>query len=117
MAWARPSCQRPAHVHGDSPARSGGAAGPWHAQPVTSQESAPAHLPGDPSIWHWGYQTTAGTPLQPLPPSAHHGTFASQAEAEDWIGRYYRALLAEGVDQVALYEGEVLVYAMSLHPE
>jgi len=73
--------------------------------------------PGAPSIWHWGYQTADGTPIEPLPAAAHVGAFPRRPEAEDWIVQAYEVLLSEGVDQVVLFEGEVMVYAMSLHAE
>lgn len=45
------------------------------------------------------------------------GTFPSQAEAETFIGETWRELLAAGVDQVNLFEGDRKVYGpMSLHP-
>jgi hypothetical protein len=43
--------------------------------------------------------------------------FPSQADAESWVGEAWADLLAEGVDQVVLLEGDRVVYGpMSLHP-
>ena len=42
--------------------------------------------------------------------------FASQADAESWVGEYWSDLAAEGVDAVTLFEHERQVYGpMSLH--
>ncbi|MBZ5740354.1 hypothetical protein K8U61_19425 [Nocardioides sp. GBK3QG-3] len=43
--------------------------------------------------------------------------FASQADAESWVGETWSDLAAEGVDAVTLFEHDRLVYGpMSLHP-
>jgi hypothetical protein len=43
--------------------------------------------------------------------------FPSQADAESWVGEAWPDLLAEGVDQVTLLDGDRVVYGpMSLHP-
>ena len=42
--------------------------------------------------------------------------FDSQGDAESFIGETWRALLAAGVDSVVLYDGDTLVYEMSLQP-
>ena len=43
--------------------------------------------------------------------------FPSQADAESWVGEAWADLLADGVDQVSLLEGDRVVYGpMSLHP-
>lgn len=45
------------------------------------------------------------------------GSFPSQAEAESFIGEAWRDLLAAGVEQVSLFEGERKIYGpMSLRP-
>jgi hypothetical protein len=43
-------------------------------------------------------------------------TFTTQADAESWLGENWRALAADGVDQVTLLEDDTKVYEMSLHP-
>lgn len=43
--------------------------------------------------------------------------FASQADAESWVGEIWSELLEVGVDAVTLMEVERVVYGpMSLHP-
>lgn len=43
--------------------------------------------------------------------------FASQSDAESWLGEEWRNLLAAGVAQVTLlYDGEVVYGPMSLQP-
>ena len=45
-------------------------------------------------------------------------TFASQSDAETWLGESWRGLLEAGVDQVTLLEeGRTEYGPMSLHPE
>lgn len=43
--------------------------------------------------------------------------FPSQADAESWVGEAWHDLLAQGVEQVSLFNDGDLVYGpMSLHP-
>ena len=45
-------------------------------------------------------------------------TFASQGEAETWLGEFYPELMSAGVRAVSLYEEERLVYGpMSLEAD
>ena len=45
-------------------------------------------------------------------------TFASQGEAETWLGEFYPSPISAGVRAVSLYEADRLVYGpMSLEPE
>jgi len=45
-------------------------------------------------------------------------TFASQGEAETWLGEFYPELIAVGVQTVSLYEEDRLVYGpMNLGPD
>lgn len=63
----------------------------------------------------WRYETADGSPAAHA--SADEPTFATQADAESWIGENWEELLADGVDQVSLLEDDRVVYAgMSLHP-
>jgi hypothetical protein len=63
----------------------------------------------------WRLESSDGTPLS-LPGSGAE-RFPSQADAESWVGEAWQELLAEGVDQVTLLEGDRVVYGpMSLHP-
>jgi hypothetical protein len=44
--------------------------------------------------------------------------FASQGDAESWLGENWRALLEAGVDQVTLLDDDRTEYGpMTLHPE
>jgi hypothetical protein len=61
--------------------------------------------------WRW---VPDGEPEANLPPR----TFASQGEAETWLGEFYPELLDAGVLAVNLYEEDRLVYGpMNLAPD
>ena len=67
------------------------------------------------SGWTWRFEaadgTTAGSGAEPAQP------FPSQSDAESWLGEVWRDLLAEGVEQVTLFEDGREVYGpMSLRP-
>jgi hypothetical protein len=67
-------------------------------------------------VWTWRYEKADGTPVgsAEVPGEA----FGSQGDAESWLGENWRALLADGVDQVTLMEEDRAEYGpMSLHPE
>lgn len=65
--------------------------------------------------FHWRFETADGSPLTPA--RAAGDRFPSQADAESWVGEAWPDLLAEGVGQVTLLEGDRVVYGpMSLHP-
>ena len=66
--------------------------------------------------WTWQYQTAQGEPPPDSIAQPADG-FPTQADAETWVGEFWRDLLAEGVDAVTLFEDGRLVYGpMSLHP-
>ena len=65
--------------------------------------------------WTWTYANESGTAVSPA--SGTDEAFASQADAESWIGENFRALLLEGVDIVTLLEDGSATYEMSLHAE
>ena len=65
--------------------------------------------------WTWTYANESGTAV--FPASGTDEAFASQADAESWIGENFRTLLDEGVDTVTLREDGSATYEMSLHPE
>ena len=65
--------------------------------------------------WTWTYANESGTAVSPAPGTDE--AFASQADAESWIGEHFRTLLDEGVDTVTLLEDGSVTYEMSLHPE
>lgn len=68
-----------------------------------------------PAAWRWRYGDAEGrdveTPAQPSP------VFTSQADAESWVGEFWRDLVADGVDTVTLQvDGRTVYGPMSLHP-
>ena len=68
-----------------------------------------------PMPWRWALLgvTGAARPDQP----AQSPAFPSQGDAETWLGETWRELLADGVEQVTLLDGEREVYGpMSLRP-
>jgi hypothetical protein len=63
--------------------------------------------------WSWRFETADGTVVPPR--GAGRDTFASQGDAESWLGENWRDLLADGVDQVTLLEENRVEYGpMSL---
>ena len=65
--------------------------------------------------WTWRYEKTDGAVVSSgdLP----EAIFASQGDAESWLGENWRGLLEAGVDQVTLPEDDRKEYGpMSLHP-
>jgi hypothetical protein len=66
--------------------------------------------------WTWRYEKTDGAVVGPT--GLQEAIFASQGDAESWLGENWRALLDSGVDQVTLLDDERAEYGpMSLHPE
>jgi hypothetical protein len=65
--------------------------------------------------WTWRYVDADGKDLQPA--GAPGEAFASQSDAETWLGERWRSLLDANVDAVHLREGQTTVYGpMSLRP-
>ncbi|GAB3195207.1 hypothetical protein GCM10027062_01630 [Nocardioides hungaricus] len=65
--------------------------------------------------WWWRLEDSAGAEVSVAGDLADQ-RFASQADAESWVGETWSDLAAEGVDGVTLFEGERQVYGpMSLH--
>ncbi|MDT0444102.1 MULTISPECIES: hypothetical protein [unclassified Streptomyces] len=63
--------------------------------------------------WEWRFEKADGTAAEP---TAAPGDFGTQGDAESWIGELWPELLAEGIDQVSLFEDGVKIYGpMSLH--
>ena len=65
--------------------------------------------------WTWRYEKTDGAVVSSgdLP----EAIFASQGDAESWLGENWRGLLEAGVDQVTLLEDDRKEYGpMSLYP-
>ena len=67
--------------------------------------------------WTWRYEDPSGAEVVPLEPVPTQEPFPSQADAESWVGEYWRDLLAAGVAQVTLREGDRVVYGpMGMSP-
>jgi len=66
--------------------------------------------------WTWRYEKADGTAI--TTDDLQEAIFASQGDAESWLGENWRALLAVGVDQVTLMDDSNPQYGpMSLQPE
>ena len=80
------------------------------AQPPTFRQPSPTERP-----WWWRLEDTTGDEVS-VPPEHSSRRFASQADAESWVGEIWSQLAEEGVDAVTLFEHDRLVYGpMSLH--
>jgi hypothetical protein len=79
-------------------------------QPSSFRRPSPADRP-----WWWRLEDGSGAEVS-VPEEYAGQRFASQADAESWVGEIWSELAAEGVDQVTLVEHERVVYGpMSLH--
>lgn len=79
-------------------------------QPPTFRPPTPAERP-----WWWRMENSAGIEVTVAGDLADQ-RFASQADAESWVGETWSDLAAEGVDGVTLFEHDRQVYGpMSLH--
>ena len=66
--------------------------------------------------WTWRYEKADGAVVTSA--GLQEAIFASQGDAESWLGENWRALLEAGVDQVSLLDDDRKEYGpMSLHPE
>jgi len=66
--------------------------------------------------WTWQYEKSDGTVVPP--DDLQEAIFASQGDAESWLGENWRTLLANGIDQVTLLDDARTEYGpMSLHPD
>lgn len=61
--------------------------------------------------WSWRYEGPDGSDV-----GGPAETFASQADAESWLGQAWRQLAETGVTTVVLVEADRLEYRMSLLP-
>ncbi len=78
----------------------------------------PAHFAPRPAEqpWHWALLDSTGAEVAVTDEYAGQ-QFASQADAESWVGEIWAELAEQGVDAVTLFEGDRTVYGpMSLHP-
>lgn len=79
-------------------------------QPPTFRPPTAAELP-----WRWRLENAAGDEVSAADEYVGQ-RFASQADAESWVGEIWSDLAAEGVDAVTLFEHDRQVYGpMSLH--
>jgi hypothetical protein len=79
-------------------------------QPATFRSPGPTERP-----WWWRLEDAAGSEVA-VPDDLAGQRFASQADAESWVGEIWAELADHGVDQVTLFELERQVYGpMSLH--
>ena len=79
-------------------------------QPSTFRQPTASERP-----WWWRLENAGGDEVTVEGELAGQ-RFASQADAESWVGEIWSDLAAEGVDAVTLFEGERQVYGpMSLH--
>jgi hypothetical protein len=78
-------------------------------QPATFRPPSPAERP-----WWWRLLDPSGEEVR-VPEEYSNQRFASQADAESWVGEVWAELAAAGVDAVTLFEHEREVYGpMSL---
>lgn len=79
-------------------------------QPSTSRSES-----GESRPWRWRLQDAAGAEVAVEGDIAGQ-SFASQADAESWVGEFWPELTDAGVDAVVLFEADREVYGpMSLH--
>ncbi len=60
--------------------------------------------------WTWRYEDPSGETVVPLPSAPTQEPFPNQADAESWVGEFWRELLEAGVAQVTLLEQDRVVY-------
>lgn len=78
-------------------------------QPPTFRQPSASERP-----WWWRLEDASGETVEA--PEHHDQRFASQADAESWVGEVYAELAEAGVDAVTLFEHDRQVYGpMSLH--
>jgi hypothetical protein len=61
--------------------------------------------------WTWRCEGADGTVV-----SGPEETFASQSDAESWLGQHWRDLVASGAANATLFDDERVEYRMSLAP-
>jgi hypothetical protein len=78
--------------------------------PTTFRQPSTADRP-----WWWRLENADGAEVS-VPDDLAGQRFASQADAESWVGEIWSELAEQGVDAVTLFEGDRQVYGpMSLH--
>lgn len=62
--------------------------------------------------WSWALENADGQQ------QGRSENFDNRSDAESWVGEAFEDLLAQGVDQVRLFEDDIEVYGpMSLHAD
>lgn len=65
--------------------------------------------------WSWRLEDASGAEVS-IDGELAGARFASQADAESWVGEWWADLADQGVDAVTLLDGDRVVYGpMSLH--
>ena len=67
-------------------------------------------------VWMWRYSDADGEPVATVAGGPLSESFASQSDAETWLGTAWTELLDAGVAQVSLLDDERLEYTMPLTP-
>ncbi len=81
--------------------------------PVTPVPPAASGSGDEP--WSWALLDASGATVE-VPADLAGQRFASQADAESWVGQIWADLAEHGVDAVTLFEADRVVYGpMSLH--
>lgn len=84
---------------------------PEQPSTATFRQPSPAERP-----WWWRLEDGSGAEVDVAAELAGR-RFATQADAESWVGETWPGLAEAGVDAVTLFEHERVVYGpMSLHP-
>jgi len=78
--------------------------------------ATPSSRPAPDQPWRWRLLDASGAPVE-VDSDLGGQSFASQGDAESWLGEFFPELAEAGVDQVVLLEADREVYGpMSLHP-
>ena len=84
---------------------------------MTLPDQPPTFRPEPPTARPWWWElTSAGGDVVSIEGDLADQRFASQADAESWVGEFWAELAELGVDAVTLHEADRAVYGpMSLH--
>ena len=77
-------------------------------QPSTFRQPSPAERP-----WWWRLEDATGAEVE-VPTEYAERRFATQADAESWVGETWSGLAEEGVAAVTLFDQERQVYGPML---
>jgi hypothetical protein len=68
------------------------------------------------AVWTWAFSDQNGEPAKLPDTVPTPAPFASQSDAETWIGENWRELLDNGVASVTLQRDGQITYSMGLDP-